>query len=60
MEEIINSLTEIRKALENDRLDILLAFITELAPIFLTILNIHLSVKMNKQNEKLHFFLNIE
>ena len=56
MEEIINSLTEIRKALENDRLDILLAFITELAPIFLTILNIYLSIKMNKQNEKLHFF----
>jgi hypothetical protein len=56
MEEIIYSLTEIRKALENDRLDILLAFITGLAPIFLTILNIHLSVKMNKQNEKLHFF----
>ena len=54
MEEIIYSLTEIRKALENDRLDILLAFITGL--IFLTILNIHLSVKMNKQNEKLHFF----
>lgn len=56
MEEIIYSLTEIRKALENDRLDILLAFITGLTPIFLTILNIHLSVKMNKQNEKLHFF----
>jgi len=56
MEEIINSLTEIRKALENDRLDILLVFITGLAPIFLTILNIYLSIKMNKQNEKLHFF----
>lgn len=56
MEEIIYSLTEIKKALENDRLDILLAFITGLTPIFLTILNIHLSVKMNKQNEKLHFF----
>lgn len=56
MEEIIYSLTEIRKALENDTLDILLAFITGLVPIFLTILNIHLSVKINKQNEKLHFF----
>lgn len=56
MEEIINLLTEIRNVFENDEVDILLAFITGLAPIFLTILNIHLSVKMNKQNEKLHFF----
>ena len=53
MEELVNSITEIKKVLENDTLDILLSVITGVVPIFLTILNIYLSKKMNKQNEQL-------
>lgn len=53
MEELVNSITEIKKVLENDTLDILLSVIIGVVPIFLTILNIYLSKKMNKQNEQL-------
>ena len=48
MEELVNSITEIKKVLENDTLDILLSVIIGVVPIFLTILNIYLSKKMNK------------
>ena len=51
MEELVNSITEIEKVLENDTLDILLSIITGVVPIFLTILSILLSKKMNRQNE---------
>ena len=53
MEELVNSITEIEKVLENDTLDILLSIITGVVPIFLTILSILLSKKMNRQNEQL-------